>query len=614
MGYEADVENAPGYLYKAWDDQGLMNIMISDSEFEKWSRKHRNAYYCLADSLDSYVAELIAVVDADVTSGETRQAMQEYITLFEGVSQKIREIGDLHYSWHRRFLEAIDKADDEMYIDGCDPRDFTHSTLSSFKRYVNDAAGFFSGFFDNVLGNIDEKIRYNWYQLTKKKCGDTSIAARKAILDYMDYVGDDIDIIAETVELEDEAHAKHYGDLYDDFARVLNVIEKANEMFLGTKSFTVSEIRNLSAELDSIHMHACNTQDEGVSVTNENAEEFTSDEANKEFFEEYSEAIEDARADMGLGDAFTASVVSASESAYAEYFERHKVPDGLSGIEVYEYLIVKKQLAETITEVSGNELDLSVYLEDAEKMKKFLDYLKKADHGYGNDAFEAIMKAVKNASKIAGYTGDIMEIVLPIFWDYSKNQEVIASLANGMDADSYAAMAVRDLQEEYNNTYLMGIDGLVDEVMKKAVKKLKGQVKDIVASCLGSTMSKVNLATFALEQVAELSGFNLVGESTYKFDCLMQQNKQYEKAYMRNFDIVASGNYTDADLLNLNNSFAILKKNYADQFDLLRTIHGKKGNHDLKRYYAYMSKSIENAEIMDLASLQPLTFEEFMAQ
>ncbi len=49
-------------------------------------------------------------------------------------------------------------------------------------------------------------------------------------------------------------------------------------------------------------------------------------------------------------------------------------------------------------------------------------------------------------------------------------------------------------------------------------------------------------------------------------------------------EMVLTGDYTDADVEKLNNSFHIVKSTYKEEFNLAAEIAAQEGNHELKRH------------------------------
>lgn len=88
--------------------------------------------------------------------------------------------------------------------------------------------------------------------------------------------------------------------------------------------------------------------------------------------------------------------------------------------------------------------------------------------------------------------------------------------------------------------------------------------------------------------------------------------KIIEDEDQHNFDIIASGNYTEDDVTNLANSFQILKETYAREYTLLGKAAGVNGDYDKKDYYDYLASSVKGMTIGTTNTNQVLSFEEFL--
>ncbi len=135
-----------------------------------------------------------------------------------------------------------------------------------------------------------------------------------------------------------------------------------------------------------------------------------------------------------------------------------------------------------------------------------------------------------------------------------------------------------------------------DQIVSGAVNSLKKVFKEAIKKCGVNNDLYVMMA----EKAAELSGINTVGNAADKIYALHDANEELLKAYQANYDIIAGGNYTEADVENLKNSFTLLKHHYIEEYRAAADLAGAEGNQDLKRHYKERIEYLKNLQMGDL--------------
>ena len=598
--------------------------MIEDNSFAV-----ANTSLWIAISLLKYVNKLKEINSSIIISGETHDALEQYICLFDNLAEKLGEIGNQYKTLCGNFLSDVDAADSYIY-EKCSSksltRDFSTTKENDLKRSIKDD---WSGPFKDIYNYLDNAV-YGFAGKIQDICAKLDQSKRNSnsylsiLLNKNDASKKQVERIFKAARLLDEDYAKKYAVLYDDFKSVVDLIDEADAIVSSKETFTVASIAGLIAKCDLIAIPDYR-EILKKKVTAEDAEEFTSDIRNRTFYSPYMSELNNAVNDIGALDTAAMIIYQGKAIALSTVVDSYNVPDKIGRGDIFEYLVVKKQLASTIDKMAEKSKTKEEYYAQAEMILGIIEGKGKDHPEY--DVFRRMYDdTVKAMEKYLGETEvtgtitsamdistKVADILLPMFASYIENQEIIKSLANGMDPNSLAGIAVAQLQDEYDNQFKASIDKFLafifSETAKEAIKQGRKTLLTLAGEGAGSLYSAIDLG---IKTTGELSGLSTASSSQLEFLCLFNSNAELEKAYQHNFDIIASGTYTDDDVTNLANSFQILKETYAREYTLLGKAAGVNGDYDKKDYYDYLASNIKGMTIGTTNTNQVLSFEEFL--
>lgn len=604
-------------------------LRVNDWMIEDNSFAVANTSLWIAISLLKYVNKLKEINSNTIVSGETHEALDQYICLFDNLAEKLGEIGDQYKTLCGNFLSDIDAADSYIY-EKCSSksltRDFSTTKENDLKRSVKDDwSGPFKdiyNYLDNAVYGIAGKIQDVCAKLDQSKRNSNSYLS--ILLNKNDASKKQVERIFKAARLLDEDYAVKYGVLYDDFKTVVDLIDEADGIISSKESFTVASIAGLIVKCDLIAIPDYR-EILKKKVTAEDAEEFASDIRNRTFYSPYMSELNSAVNDIGALDTAAMIIYQGKAITLSAVVDSYNVPDKIGRGDIFEYLVVKKQLASTIDKMAEKSKTKEEYYAQAEMILGIIEGKGKDHPEYDvfrrmyDDTVKAIEKYLGETEVTGTITSamdistKVADILLPMFASYIENQEIIKSLANGMDPNSLAGIAVAQLQEEYDNQFQASIDKFLafifSETAKEAIKQGRKTLLTLAGEGAGSLYCAIDLG---IKTTGELSGLSTASSSQLEFLCLFNSNAELEKAYQHNFDIIASGNYTEDDVTNLANSFQILKETYAREYTLLGKAAGVNGDYDKKDYYDYLASNIKGMTIGTTNTNQVLSFEEFL--
>lgn len=592
-------------LYGIQGNHQFTNLIVSDSLYSDMSESYFKVYSNIADSVEMYYKELREIAESAVSSGDFHTSLVEYLEVFAGLHEKIIQIGDSYKRLCSQFTADINAASEDLYESGCDPRDFTTDTINSYIYHITDVKGFFGDWLDNLINNIWEGAKFAFYNLTQKNKLNISFPEvtslkqyRQALLDKANQEAKDLELIHEAVKKLDIDYETKFGELYDSLYQIKEIIDTANGIV--ERGVVGEDIASLRSKVEKIAIKDYEEL-EKETVTMDNVDEFCAKEENKDIFAEYSKELDTARGDLGLEEAIYAGLATGLYQTGLEVLG-FTYPDEISRNDRYSYMLLKKELSETVSKMAGNPVDISEY-----EKEEIYNWVYKALNGDESkipeqykDFFNSILKTLKSESKVADYTLEIIEkAILPRLYDYEANLKVLRSLANTADSNSMLSIAVNDLINEYTNhefaVFKNSLETFLDKILTTAIESLGEVLKEGFKQFAGAT----KLGVWCAEKAYEWSGIDEIGNASMKLYSLYEANEELVNAYKANFAVIASGNYTEADVENLNNSFSVLKSTYKEEFDLAAEIAAVEGNHDLKRHYKELSKKIDSMSMSD---------------
>lgn len=598
----ADYEAA---IYGLGADNEWSYLIVSDSLYSDMATSFYKVYSNLAESVEMYHKELRDIADNSALSGDFHDSLIEYLSVFEGISEKILQIGESYKTVCTDFISDVESADEDIYEAGCDPRDYSNDRIEYFISLIEDAKGHFGSWLDNFINNIWEGVKSWYFSLTQKNKYNLTIPDakytkeyRQALLDELNYDITDIKNIQAAVKDIDSTYQTKFGELYDSLYQIKDIIDRANSIV--EKGIVGEDIASLRSDVQKIIVKKY-VELEEETVTVENADQYCSKEENKDIFSEYSNELDVARGDLGIEEAIYAGLATGISQAQLEVMG-FTYPDEISPNDRYSYMLLKKELSETISKMAGNPVDISEY-----EKEEIYNWVYKALNGDESeipeqykDFFNSILKKLKSDSKVADYTLEIVEkAILPLLYDYEANLKVIQSLANTADGNSMLSIAVNDLINEYTNKTLAGFNNSFETFLDKISNAAVGGFQDVFEEGLKNIAGVPDIGLWCAEKAYEWSGIDEIGNASMKLYSLYEANEELINAYKANFAVVASGNYTEADVENLNNSFNIIKSTYKEEFNLAAEIAAEEGKHDLKRHYKELAKKIDKMAMSD---------------
>lgn len=574
-------------------------------------------------SLFKYVNALKQISTNVIVSGDTHDALVQYIAFFDNLATKIGEVGTQYKTLATCFIDAIDDTDDIVYEKSSSKdltRDFSVDKENDIRGLINDEyTGIFSGIYnymDNAFFSLVNKIGDFCMSLDESK--RNSDAYLWAWTNHNNMSKKELSNIFEAARGIDTDYSLKFGQLFDEFASLVELIKEANGLLSKKGSFISANISSLIQRASELSVTDFTPEKMSEHVTKEDAVAFASDYANRSAYLKYTSELSNAVSDIGALDAATMVIFQGKAITLSTLCDKMSVPDTISHEDVYAYLTVKKQISETITKLADNEIDVSQHTAAYDKAQEIIDAItgkKESYPGYDifKDMYDQAVECAETISSGIDISTDVAEILIPMFASYVANQEVIASLAVGMDKNSLAGIAVQELQYEYTNQFAAGIEDFVayifSETSKEALKTGRKTLLTLAGEGAGGLYNAVDLG---IKTVGDLSGLSSASSSQLEFMCLFNANIELEKAFQHNFDVVASGTYTDADILNLENSYKIMQDNYAKQYSLLATATGVNGEYDKKRYYNYMSDLISETNMTEISNISPFTYDEYV--
>lgn len=93
----------------------MEKIVVDDSylmEMQEFFVKQGERF---EEYFEKYIAIMRVAVKDGIQSGKTKEALDMYIDIAEGLKGSVDEISTLGLNWTKAFLEGIDKADEFLY-------------------------------------------------------------------------------------------------------------------------------------------------------------------------------------------------------------------------------------------------------------------------------------------------------------------------------------------------------------------------------------------------------------------------------------------------------------------------------------------------------------------
>ena len=563
-----------------------------------------------------------------VSSGEMHEALLPYIEFFNTVGTKVDEVFNQYGSLISKFVNEIDEIDEVVYSKSKKEniiRDFSKEKEERLKRKLEDGNSKHAHTWGNFIDNVINRIKYKevgWIERNLLGTKINSDGYMAKVLKYNDVTKRRLADIFKRAREADKQYALYFTDLYNDFHKVFMLVWKALRIFESKElSASGEEIQRLLTQCNEIqitdYMEVLRNY-----PTDEEVVAFAENNENREFFTDYEGPLyEEAYNGPGAGEIFDMVLYQGKAVAKSTIYKSLSVPPDVSIADTYQYLAIKKHLASLIQSIADQEKDPN---SGYEKAKEVLEKYKWKDKAKDNPdfavytelynaAFMALGKAKDKYKNLKGinelfttvgkgydFTTDGIEILLPIFAEYERNRKIIASLKNGDSTGSLTDIAIEQLEREYTDQFKEGMEqfffSVFEELEKEEVGDLKKEFLKIAGKNAKGLYSAVDLS---IKVVGELSGLSESSGKQLEFYSIFQVNDRLRSSYQKNFDIIASGNYSEDDMLNLRNSFTLLRDSYVKEYQLLAKSEGIHGNYDKMEYYDYLARTLKKKTMKD---------------
>ena len=545
-----------------------------------------------------------------VKSGSTHDALNEYIQIFEDFIEITKGIGEQYRSLCNLFVGEIDDLDQFVYQEGKTGkviRDFSDYKFSLIASQLNTTPPGGSKLMDALFTwCVDGSSRLI------KEIGILVDDSRRCHFTYIANLAnlkkcneDELRDIFDRVRACDDLYSKKFGLLYDEMKQANDILRKTNTVMENKTAFDSTSIAEIKGMLNTLKVLKKTTDVDleivpTVDPSIEDIESFTSDYMNQHVFMKFSPELSDFVYDITAGDAFLMAILQGSKIITTHYGTL-TIPPEVPNEKHYEYVMLKKQLADIIADMADSEIKTST--ESYELAKEIISKFKDskhfaADYQKYKDIYDTLYDSAGALKDGLGIGLDVSEIIVSMFADYLENEKIIASLASSAEKNSLLYIAVQQLQSEYKDSYLKGTVAFFDfasttmasEIMKEGTKKLLS----LAGNSAGGLYSLVN---FGIQTAGEISGMTEHVGSKLEFCTLFNSLSDIEAAYEKNFANIAAGNKTEQDILNLQNSFEILKRTYSKLYILMGDSVGATGDINKQAYYNYVAREINNSSI-----------------
>jgi|GEM_PF-3088989 hypothetical protein len=568
---------------------------------------------------------LKTIAEEVVSSGSTHDALVEYVSIYEELGDIMKDMGDQYRSLCNTYVSDVNDWDQFVYQASKTARiirDFSDDKYYSIKGYLKTTPPGGLKVVTNVLswavgtpvrgvqeiGNlIDES----------KRCRSSYIAN---LANRKDCDAQELKAIFDRVKNCDSAYAQKFGALYDELYEAYSILCRTNEVFEKKTAFNPSTINDLHIQIEGIKRIKEVTDRKlnivsNVNPTIEQITDFVDDFRNEHFFLNLSPELNRFVGEISTGDAILMALFNG-DNIIATHYGTITIPPEVPKKKRYEYVMLKKQLAEIIADVADSEIEIST--EAYETAKTIFSTLKDgkklaSDYEVYKGIYDKVCDTFGAVADGLDVGVDVAEIFIHICADYTENQNVIASLAANATEGSLLSIAVAQLQEEYKDAYLRGVVEFCDFAFPKLTKAvIKGGTKEILALAGGSAGGLYSLASFGIKTVGTITGATKHVSSKVEFCTLYNSLSDIEHAYKENFANVKAGNTSEQDILNLQNSFEVMKRSYAKLYKLMGDSVGASGDINRQAYYQYVSRSLEKASISNGIS-EIVSYETFLS-
>lgn len=609
--------------------QSQKGLRVNDWLYEDVSYDGCTACYCIANAIVRYSIGLEKIASEMIISGETHDNLLEFKNMFSELKKIYADIGEQYKRLCMDFINQIDKADQFVYEPSSSSnmtRDFSENKEKSILRLISTTPlggmDLITCLLKKTVGGVAKGIAEIGGFLEEGQKNTSIYIATLA--NFKLCSRDELSKIFERVRKVDDDYEYKFGLLYEEMMGAKNVLEQANRIISGKVEFNGNSLGEIKSMLATLNDLVSKTEVEldiycETDITIEDIQSFTSDFNNQHIFISFEVELSNFVYNIGGVDVVLMSIFQGKEitdTIVAAKASGVTIPSGVEN--AYEYLLLKKELGDIISDVADSELD-SERLEAYEEAKKIVGYFKDSENFVSDyEQYKTVYKAIYGTlSKLSDGLGiglDITEIMVKMLGDYLANEKIIKSLANNARDGSMLKIVVDQLVFEYQNQFMTGVTDFYELAVAESVKWAIGErTKEVLALAGQEAGGLYSLAQFGIKITGQLSGVTEISKSKLQFCSLYSSLSDIEKAYRKNFNIVSNGDISEEAVLDLKNSFEVLKKTYLRLYQLMADSEDAAGNFDKKAYYEYIYGKIEKCSISaHIQDIKYSTYEEFL--
>lgn len=598
------------------------NTIVADKDYTTVKRMIKNYCVVLESLMDEYRKCIIKLAEEAVVSGEIHEALVAYISYVKKLNGKFTEVGNTFKNCCYNFVDEIDYIDDYLYEKGeMTVRDFTDQEYRKILQMLESDGNWFQKILDRGEDRVLEFLnRWTDCYDVKKQLNDDLDNAHSALLDLNNANKKKVTGIFEGIAQTENRYGNNFDSkmvrIRDCVYNLKKIISKCSEIVNPENGKFTAE--NINLELNDLYKQLnlyVNSMliinDDAGDATIDEIEEFVEDSRNLSPFQFYNSIFSDIISQIGGWDAFNMAFWNKESLVLSSVTDRFSVPLDIASSDVYEYLMIKNNFAEILSNTSKEKVDISKNEEAIKKAKDIMDAILKKKKDYPDyEKYKKIYDSLQDIADGMGYAMDISEILLDSFANYYANSKLIESLAEGVPEETLTARVVKDLMNEYDNIVFANMENVMKYSIKQATQKgIKNGAK-IMSKSISELYSTVQ---FGVDVAGALTGLAGVSDKKLQFIILNSERVDLQCGYEHNFSIVADGSHEIKDINNLKNSFNILKETYIKELDLLAGIAEDKRDLNKKAYYEYLQEQVRN-QTMNSGKIKVLTYKEYMNQ
>lgn len=644
-------------------------VIVADTEYELCKQFIVRQLNIANDLIDKYSKCMEKVATNSVKAGTTGEAIicfNKYVSQLKEIN---KIIGQQYSNYSNEFISEIDNADVLLYdANKGAVRSFTSKNKEKLKKLLDETKIYSQGMSrlevlcSKIIIGLNIRIWQDLYkgaEVTLRQYEQRVRECNEAKKKSVDEIYEEVSSIDTKYSKKMESSIEGMGGCagFDLTGATINaeikVLKAMNELLKsGISNFNVN---NISLKLEGLFQEMgisldklVNVKDTDVIVTIEKIQKFVEIDENKTFYKSYASVLESEydridSGDMALNLLYNGVSVT-KEILLGQIFLPEEVKNK-SLSEIYDYILIKKQLAEMISKTAGGE---NLVGEQYVEYKNFLSnynsevvvwsYNKVASHNgiyvgamteeqsklykEGGKWFQRYSKDLKEFNayykdffKAMGYGTDFSRVVAPLFYNYVKEIELIKSVCGNAEKGSLLDIACKDLLNEYKHKFLTVGEEIIKDALSGAMDITEDAISKSINAATGSLLSAAKITSEIYEF---LTGFSGSYSSLREFKAIYKINGELQANYTKCFETVKNGgvNINEEQSKNLQNAFNLLKQNYSKEFSYLAEYYSAQGETAKVLYYQHLARQVK---ALSIANGEPLnsqfkTYKEWIGQ